>query len=223
MATKGSIALRGRFAPGTNVRLVKVDGPHVMRPGAGDETVDEQTVDKDGLLEFKGVEAGERYFAVGLINGQPAEVRLTGRAQANEKYPDHSLGEMYEAVGPERARLGAGGTGGWSDEPQARGDGDVQTVEGQTWLAQDQVPKGTVQRSDTIRGSAHPISKDERERAIVGWRKQEPVNPVVQPVTPTEEAAAEESRTAELPDRAPAKASAAKSASKSSTSSSKGK
>jgi hypothetical protein len=196
----GKLTLRGRFSPGSTVRLVKVDGPHVMRPGPNDETVDEQKVDKDGTLEFsKGVSVGDRYFAVGQVDGQHREVRLTGRTEDD---PGHLAG--YEPVSPDRARVGIGGTGGWADEPQPRQDGDEQTVDGQTWLAQDQVSKGTVQRSDTIRGSAHPISVDERERAVIQWRKQEPPAPIVQETT---DAAGEPARTAEEPDRSAAKSS----------------
>jgi hypothetical protein len=123
MATRaGKLSLRGRFTPGDTVRLVKVDGPHVMRPGPNDETVDEQRVDKDGTLQFsKGVSVGERYFAVGTVNGQPLEVRLTGRTEDD---PGHLAG--YEPVSPDRARVGIGGTGGWADEPQPRQDGDEQ-------------------------------------------------------------------------------------------------
>jgi hypothetical protein len=56
---KGSVTLRGRFSPGSTVRLVKVEGPHVLRPGPHHETVATEKVDDDGALEFgKGVEAG---------------------------------------------------------------------------------------------------------------------------------------------------------------------
>lgn len=193
----GSIHLRGRFPAGTEVRLVRVEGPHVMRPGAQHETVDTQTVDKDGALKFsKGVKVGERYFASGYVNGQPRDVRLTGQAD-----PDEGFLTGYEPVQPDRVRLGAGGSGGFADEEQPRNDAKA-VPDGATWLAQDQVPKNTLQRSDTIRGSAHPISADERERAIVQWRKSEPTTTVIQPTSEAEE---EEARTAQPPDRSAAK------------------
>jgi hypothetical protein len=44
-----------------------------QRPGPADETVDTQKVDKDGVLEFKGVEAGDAVF-----RGRP-EPRRAGR------------------------------------------------------------------------------------------------------------------------------------------------
>lgn len=197
MAKSGRLTLRGRFTPGSNVRLVKVDGPHTLRPGPNDETVDTQTVDKDGTLKFsKGVQVGERYFAVGTVNGQPVEVRLTGRSEDD---PGHLAG--YEPVTTDRARLGIGGTGGWADEAPSREKGE-EVPEGATWEAQHDVKKGTLQRSDTLRGTATPISAEERARAEVQWRKQEPTNPVVE-ATPDPQS--EEARTAEEPDTKAAK------------------
>lgn len=194
---KGSITLRGRFSPGSTVRLVKVDGPHTLRPGPGDETVDTQKVDDDGTLKFsKSVDVDGRYFAVGQVNGQPVEVRLRGRTDDD---PGHLAG--YEPVGPDRTRLGVAGSGGWSDEAPEREKHD-KVPEGATWQAQHDVPKGTLQRSDTPRGAAAVISAEERERATTQWRKQEPTNPVVE----TPDADQEPARTAQEPDTKAAKA-----------------
>lgn len=194
----GKLSLRGRFTPGSSVRLVKVGGPQVLRPGPTDETVDEQKVDKDGTLTFsKGVTVGDRYFAVGQVNGQPVEVRLTGRDNDD---PGHLAG--YEPISPDRARLGIGGSGGWADEAPEREDHD-KVPEGATWQAQHDVPKGTLQRSDTARGAAAVISAEERERATKQWRKQEPTNPVVEATPDPQD---EEARTAEQPSTKAAKA-----------------
>jgi hypothetical protein len=168
----GGLILRGRFPAGSRVRLTKSAGPHQLRVGPTDEEIDVQTVDEDGNLEFSGVEPGERYFASGIIGGQPREVRLTGSAD-----PDNSLLAGYEPIRSDRVKL-ADGT--WADEPIDRKEYDEQTVEGATWLAQDQVGDDVPQRSSTIRGSATPISADERERAKKQWRKQEPVNPLLE-------------------------------------------
>lgn len=174
MASKSAgIKLRGRFPAGTQVRLVRVEGPHVMRPGPQHETVDTQKVDKDGVLEFKGVEAGERYFAVGLNHGFPVEVRLTGKADPDTA--NHA--EMYGDNGLyQRVKLSDGSF--LDEDPEQHQDTNL--PEGATWLGQHQVPKGTLQRSDTPRGSAHPISQEERDRAETQWRKQEPTQPVVE-------------------------------------------
>jgi hypothetical protein len=168
----GGLILRGRFPAGARVRLTKSAGPHQLRVGPTDEEIDVQTVDEDGNLEFTGTEPGERYFASGIIGGQPREVRLTGAAD-----PDNSLLAGYEPIRTDRVKL-ADGT--WADEPIDRKEYDEQTVEGATWLAQDQVGDDVPQRSSTIRGSATPISADERERAKKQWRKQEPVNPLLE-------------------------------------------
>jgi hypothetical protein len=187
--SRGTVRLSGRFTPGSQVRLTKSAGPHQMRPGPGDEEVDVQTVDDDGTLEFTGTEPGERYFASGYVNGQPVEARLTGRAD-----PSESFLAGYEPIRTDRQKL-ADGT--WADEPVDRKDHDRQTVEGATWLAQDQVGEDVPQRSSTIRGSATPVSEQEREWAKKQWRKQEPTNPILEVQEDPEDASA---RTAEQPD-----------------------
>lgn len=197
MAKKGAARLHGRFTPGTSVRAVHVAGAHVSRPGAADETVETQTVDKDGWVEFTRLEAGERYFAVGYINGQPVEVRLTARAADSE---DASHAEMYGDNGlVQRQRLS---DGTFLDEPPEQHQ-KPDVPEGATWLGQHQVPEGTLQRSDTPRGAAAVISAEERERATRQWAKQATADPVVEPTPDPEEQPA---RTAEQPDHSPAKA-----------------
>jgi hypothetical protein len=187
--SSGGLKMTGRFPPGTRVRLTKSAGPHQMRPGPGDEEVDAQTVDDDGMLEFSGTEPGERYFATGYVRGQPIEARLTGRAD-----PDDGFLAGYEPIRTERQKL-ADGT--WADEPIKRADHDQQEVEGATWLAQDQVGEDVPQRSATIRGSATPVSDAEREWARRQWRKQEPTNPLLEVQEDPESASA---RTGEQPD-----------------------
>jgi hypothetical protein len=76
-------------------------------------------------------------------------------------------------------RLGIGGSGGWADEAPERPKGE-EVPDGATWLAQHDVSKGTLQRSDTPRGAASVISAEERDRAVKQWRKQEPTTPVVE-------------------------------------------
>jgi hypothetical protein len=196
-SSKAGIGLSGRFPAGTTVRLVKVEGPHVLRPGPNHETVDTQTVEKDGTLSFsKGVEAGERYFAVATVNGEPREVRLTGKAD-----PDEGFLAGYEPIAPERVRLGIGGSGGWADEEPERPKGE-EVPDGATWEAQHDVKRGTLQRSDTPRGTAAVVSAEERERARKQYRKQDPTVPVVEATPDPQD---EEARTAEEPDRSPAK------------------
>jgi hypothetical protein len=187
--SRGTVKLSGRFTPGSQVRLTKSAGPHQMRPAPGDEEVDVQTVDEDGTLEFSGTKPGERYFASGYVNGQPVEARLTGRAD-----PSESFLAGYEPIRTDRQKLA---DGSWADEPVDRKDHDRQTVEGATWLAQDQVGDDVPQRSSTIRGSATPISEQEREWAKKQWRKQEPTNPLLEVQEDPGEAPA---RTGEQPD-----------------------
>lgn len=194
MAKGGSVKLRGRFSPGTQVRYVKVDGPHVLRAPDGADS-EAKEVDKDGEVEFTGLEEGERGFIVGQQNGFPLEVRTTARKGGDE----NTVLTGYDPLALyDRVKLS---DGSFLDEPPKR-DKKLDPPEGATWLAQDQVPKGTLQRSDTPRGSAHIVSADERERAVDQWRKQEPVDTVVENAVDPEE---DPARTSEPKDQSPAK------------------
>lgn len=189
---KGHITLRGRFSPGVRVRLVKVAGPHVLRPGESDEVVDTATVDKDGCVSFsKGVEVNERYFVSGIQQGEPLNVRARGRAEDD-------LGALESpGVAPDRVKLA---DGSFVDEPPEQHQ-SPDIPEGATWLGQHQVPKGTLLRSDTPRGTAAPISAEELERAQRGHRKQEPTEPIVEAVEASEEPSEAPARTSVPRDR----------------------
>lgn len=143
-----SVVLRGRFTKGSIVRLVEVDGEHVLRSEGGREVDSKKVGEEDGISVVKfssGVKDGVRYFVSGYVDGTPLEVRVTGRKDAE----DSVLAQA--PVRPDRVRLS---DGSWSDEaPEKR---PVPKQEVGPHLGQDQVPKGTPQRSDTPRGSAHP-------------------------------------------------------------------
>lgn len=149
----GQITLRGRFSPGSEVRLVRVDGEHTLRAEGG-ETVDTKTVDKDGVVSFsKGVEVNARYFIVGQLRGEHLEVRARGRDKDD---PSEVLENA--PMPPERVKLS---DGSYVDEaPEQHEKPDY--AEGAPHLAQRHVPKNTPQRSDTPRGSAHPLDPEER-------------------------------------------------------------
>lgn len=153
MATgKGQVTLRGRFRPGTDVRLVQVRDERVLRAEGGVE-VGTATVDDGGAVQFSsGVDVGGRYLVCGYVDGFPLEVRARGREAG-----DDSELLTQPPIGPDRVRLG---DGSWSDERPAAEDagfGGVGPAPGQ-----HQVPAGTVQRSDTWRGTAHPVDPGER-------------------------------------------------------------
>lgn len=151
----GQVTLRGRFPVGSDVTLVEADGPWTLRAPEGAEPVDTQTVDEDGSVQFTGLEPGGRYFATGLVDGFPLSVRLTARAA------DADEGLLVQPpVGPERVRLGIGGTGGFADEkPQPA---DEVAFEGAPHAAQSHADEGEPQRSATLRGSAHPVDPEEQ-------------------------------------------------------------
>lgn len=192
MAKSGQVVLRGRFSPGTRVRLVRVDGAHVLRPGETDEVVDTATVDKDGVVSFKkGVEVEARYFVSGIQQGEPLDVRCRGRT-ADDVGPLEADG-----IRPDRVKLA---DGSFVDEPPEQHQ-KPSVPAGATWPGQHQVPKGTLQRSDTPRGAAVPISAEELERAQRGHRKQEPTEPIVEAVEASEEPEEAPARTSVPKDR----------------------
>jgi hypothetical protein len=100
----------------------------------------------------KGVEVGGRYFAVGDVPPGPRrEVRIRGNVgedAVNGQAP----------VGPDRVRLS---DGSWSDEAPKREKAPF--VPPGPRLGQHQVPEGTPQRSDTPRGTAHPVDPKDQE------------------------------------------------------------
>jgi hypothetical protein len=147
---KGKTTLRGRFPRGTVVRLVEVQDASVLR-SEGAEEVDVQTVDDDGEVTFS-TDVGQRYIATAYVNGQPLEVRVTGRESDDETL----FGQP--PIQPDRVRLS---DGTWADEaPERVKKGDL-PLEAAPDLAQWQVPEGTPQRSDTPRGTAHPVDPEE--------------------------------------------------------------
>lgn len=150
MAEKGRVALSGRFKPGSVVRLVKVAGEHVLRSEGGEE-VDKKRVGEDGRVVFaSGVEVGARYFIVGRVNGEPLEVRARGNKAGEVSSLEDS------GVTPDRTRLS---DGTWSDEAPEKLKVPVEAAPD---LAQAMVGKGVAQRSQTPRGSAHPVDVKEQ-------------------------------------------------------------
>lgn len=166
MASSGQVTLRGRFSPGDVVTLVRVDGEHVLRSEGGEE-IETQTVgeEKDvpgvGYVRFsKDVEVGARYFIRGLTDGVPIELRIRGRDKDDPS-------EVFEQapIRPDRTRFS---DGSFIDSPPTK-ESAPDILAGQADIRH--VKKGTVLRSDTPRGSAHPVDVDEK----VPKRRQEDV------------------------------------------------
>lgn len=161
-AKAGQVVLRGRFRPGSRVRLVEVAGEHVLRSQGG-RLLDVKRVDDDGCVKFThGVVVGGRYILVGQVGGQPLEVRARG----GEPGADAGSQLAQEPVRRDRVRLA---NGAWADEAPEREKPGAATVA--PGPAQHQVPEGTVQRSDTPLGAATPVDPDE----TLPYPKQEDV------------------------------------------------
>jgi hypothetical protein len=99
MAKQGQVTLRGRFGPGTHVRLVKVAHEGVLRSEGG-ELVDTGKVNAQGEVTFKALEVGSRYFVAGYVDGFLLEVRVTAR-EADDAV-------TQPAVAPDRVKLADG-------------------------------------------------------------------------------------------------------------------
>jgi hypothetical protein len=149
---KAKTTLRGRFSPGTVVSLHEVEDASVLRVDAGSDPVTTETVNKDGEVTFH-LEEGQRYIAAAYDRGFPREVRLTGRSS------DEMAAVEQQPVQADRVRLS---DGSWADEePERVKKDDMLALEAAPDLSQQQVPKGTPQRSDTPRGTAHPFDPEE--------------------------------------------------------------
>jgi hypothetical protein len=108
-----------------------------------------------GYVRFSsGVEVGARYFIRGLTGGSPLEIRVTGRDKDDPS-------EVFEQapIMPDRMRLT---DGSFVDERPTKesapnvsvGPADIRHVS-----------KGTVLRSDTPRGEAHPLEERAPKRS----------------------------------------------------------
>jgi hypothetical protein len=154
-STAGQVTLRGRFSKGSIVTLTKVAGEHVLRPEGGEDIETKEVGEAgNGVSEVtfsKGVEVGARYFIHGLEDGQPIQLRATG------KKADEDTGLAQPPVTPDRTRMA---DGSWSDEGPTKESPPGAFVG--PGPGQHQVPEGTQQRSDTLRGSAHPVDPDEK-------------------------------------------------------------
>jgi hypothetical protein len=173
---KGKVRLAGRFPKGTPVNLVRVSDESVLRSEGG-EVVTSKEVGDDGVVEFPA-EVGARYFVVGYVNGTPLEVRARGN---ESDAPAITL--TQPPIGPDRIRLS---DGSFSDEEPKRVDKDDLPMEAAPDLAQEMVPRGTKQRSDTPRGTAHPVDTDEP----APYEAQENVDDNVKQMSDTETGAA---------------------------------
>jgi hypothetical protein len=162
----GQVTLRGRFSVGSVVTLTRVAGEGTLRAEGGEDVetrtvVEEDGVPRVGFVRFsKGVEPGARYIIHGINDGVPLQIRVRGREAGD---PSEVLEQP--PVLPDRTRLS---DGSWSDEaPTKESAPDVLAAQADL----RHVKEGTQLRSDTPRGSAHPVDPDRQEPV----RRQEDV------------------------------------------------
>jgi hypothetical protein len=148
----GQVTLRGRFSVGSVVTLTKVAGEGTLRAEGGEDVETKTVTEEDGaprvgFVRFsKNVEPGARYIIHGINDGVPLQIRARGRERDD---PSEVLEQP--PIQPDRTRLS---DGSWSDEaPTKESAPDVLAAQADL----RHVPAGTQLRSDTPRGSAHPV------------------------------------------------------------------
>jgi hypothetical protein len=146
-AGKAQVTVRGRFPAGERVRLVPRNSDTFHPPGVAVSTA---KVDKTSEVTFGGLDEGATFWVAAEIDGSWRSAAVTAKVPASPKLRmDRPTSE--EAKPAQRER---------QVEPP-----DTKPSKGETMPAphmrQQDVPKGTVQRSDTPLGQATPVEPDE--------------------------------------------------------------
>lgn len=96
MSVQGQVSVRGRFAPGVVVALVRpVDQANAFRAGGGDRTVDRKRVGPDGAVSFTSdVEPGDVYFVTGYDGGVYHEARVIASSEDAHVVEQHPTGPV---------------------------------------------------------------------------------------------------------------------------------
>lgn len=181
MASKVGVTLRGRFAPRTKVTLHARHGD-VYNPDTAGPILDRGTVNKDGEIQFTGLDLGHRYWIAGDVDDIPRGVAMTAKPQ-NETVAKLSEAEVTERLAQTRPAV---------DDRTERITGARNSVTARATsrsgqpFAHPQVgkptPKGDLpdepnpharqedvkgpQRSDTITGQATPVNPNEIQPKI---------------------------------------------------------
>lgn len=171
---KASVHLRGRFAPGTKVRLIERYGDNYL--GGGTEAGTGK-VDAEGEVSFDGLDAGRRFWIVGEIDDTERAVAMTAKEQPQRSRM--SAKEQRERLAqtrpPDRRRESVTGARTSANTRVTTGTGqpfaheqtgkptpkEERENEPQPHLRLEDVSKSTPLRSHTITGSAHPVEPGE--------------------------------------------------------------
>lgn len=179
MATsKASVHLRGRFSPGTKVGLYERYGD-VFRGG---RALKSATVDKNGEVEFKGLEEAARFWIAGEVDGDERAVAMTAKGDdATKRLTGAQVRDRLAQTrpNPQRREIVTGArTTSNTRVTGARGEPfadervgkptpkDEREDEPQPYPRIEDMPKGTPLRSHTITGSAHPVEPGEKQPTI---------------------------------------------------------
>lgn len=177
-ARSPGVTLRGRFEPGTEVKLYVRRGDVFNGPvGAA---VARAKTSRQSETSFSGLVDGERYWAVSDDESRAVSVtaKLQAAAKVREERPDpvsarpHQRtevvpprgGDVEVPDGVERLpQANQADVSGVLQRSDTAAGAAVPKPEGESvpGLRQDQVPKGTLQRSDTEIGEATIIPKGE--------------------------------------------------------------
>lgn len=148
MATgKAQVTLHGRFPAGTRLRLVPRNSDFFNPPGVAVATA---KVDKDSKATFGGLEDGAPFWVAAEVDGQWRSAAVTAKVPVAPK--ERTDRPSTEEARPQQA---PGSTAEPDDSKVPKGENPAPHVR------QQDVPKGTVQRSDTPLGQATPKDPDE--------------------------------------------------------------
>lgn len=152
-AAKAQVTIHGRFPAGTRVRLVPRNSDFFNPPGAA---VAAAKVDKSSEVTFSGLEDGAPFWVAAEIDGSWRSAAVTAKvpAEPKKRMPRPST----EDARPQQA---PGAVAEPDDSKVAKGETDPAPH-----MRQQDVPKGTVQRSDTPLGMATPIPDGEHSPTV---------------------------------------------------------
>lgn len=152
-AAKAQVTIHGRFPADTRVRLVPRNSDFFNPPGNAVATA---KVGKDSVVTFGGLEDGEAFWVAAEVDEQWRSAAVTAKVPVAPKKRQDRPSTEEAAPAPPRS-------------PEIELD-DTKLPKGETdpapHMRQQDVPKGTVQRSDTPLGQATPIPAGEHSPTV---------------------------------------------------------
>ena len=172
MANEARVRLRGQFPANSRIELHERNGDW-FQPGQLGSPVKTATSDKNSVVEFKGLNAGDRFWAVDpkANSGQGRAVAVTAKEQPAAKPKSSPLQSAARGGADPTAnvRLVTGARSSKDKKPaptffhESVGEPTPKSEQEAEPLPAPRQEDftGVPQRSDTVSGEAHPKPKDE--------------------------------------------------------------